>query len=112
MRSNNRPHTFPEKILSPYIHDKKYYRITLPYKGKHKHFKVHRLVAQAFLPNPENKTQVNHKDLNKLNNHLDNLEWVTGEENIEHYMKSEKYSIISEKQKLQFSKNLLHSEQL
>jgi hypothetical protein len=52
--------------------------------GSKKSFQSHQLVAKAFIDNIDGKTQVNHKDGNKLNNHVDNLEWVTCKENINH----------------------------
>ena len=51
---------------------------------KGKQFYVHRLVAMAFIENPQNKPFVNHKDSNPSNNHVDNLEWVTHAENAQH----------------------------
>lgn len=54
-----------------------YYNVTLRKEGKNKTFWVHSLVAQAFIPNPANLSEVNHKDENGYNNRIDNLEWCT-----------------------------------
>ena len=61
-----------------------YLRVTLKVNNKAINRLVHRVVAQAFLPNPDNKKEVNHKDGNRLNNTLCNLEWVTSCENKQH----------------------------
>lgn len=69
------------KPITQETHCKGYKRVDL-YKGsERKHYKVHRLVAEAFIPNPENKPQVNHIDGNNQNNSISNLEWVTNDEN-------------------------------
>lgn len=61
-----------------------YKRISLSINGKHERWSVHRLVALLFIPNPEQKLQVNHKDGNKENNDISNLEWCTASENVQH----------------------------
>ena len=58
-----------------------YLRVMLHRCGEAKNFRVHRLVAAAFIPNVDNKPQVNHKDGDKRNNCVENLEWVTASEN-------------------------------
>ena len=69
-----------ERILKPgYLRG--YQHVSLCKDGNIKIFKVHRLVANAFINNLENKLQVNHKDGNKSNNKVENLEWVTAYEN-------------------------------
>jgi hypothetical protein len=87
--SNGRIRKYPEKILNTPLNKKGYLTVSL-YR---KMYSVHRLVAEAFIPNTENKPEVNHKDLDKTNNHDWNLEWVTHSENMQHanleYLKTE-----------------------
>jgi hypothetical protein len=68
----------------------KYYRLSS--NNNKKMFYAHRLVAEHFIPNPENLPVVNHKDGNKLNNHISNLEWVSYSKNAEHFHKYVKNS--------------------
>lgn len=73
-----------EMLLSQRLDMKGYLRVYLNDNGKTKFVPIHRLVAQAFIPNPENKPQVNHIDGNKQNNNVKNLEWCTNSENQKH----------------------------
>jgi hypothetical protein len=75
-----------ERILKPGLSGRpgRYWAINICINGKNKMHYIHRLVALTFLSNPDNKPQVNHIDGNKLNNHIDNLEWVTASENLQH----------------------------
>lgn len=72
-------------IMKPYKSKRGYYTVNIPKENrKIKVCTIHRFVANAFIPNPENKREVNHIDGNKLNNRVENLEWVTPKENNNH----------------------------
>ena len=77
-----------ERILKPGINTKKYFFISLSKNNNQKTYVIHRLVALHFIPNSLNKPQVNHIDSDKSNNYIDNLEWCTHSENIQHAWKN------------------------
>lgn len=77
VKSLNYNHTGLEKRLKPQKSNKGYLRIELCKNGKKKKFSIHELVADTFIENPNNLPCVNHKDENKINNNVENLEHCT-----------------------------------
>ena len=73
-----------EEFLKPGKNKKGYPQISLTHNGVRYTFRIHTLVAKAFIPNPNNLPQVNHIDGNKCNNNVNNLEWITNLENMRH----------------------------
>ena len=76
-----------EKMLKPKKDKKGYLYVELHKEGKSKTFKIHRLVGIMYIPNLENKPQINHEDTNKENNYVSNLTWVNNDENQRHAWK-------------------------
>ena len=76
------------RLLEPRTKRKGYQQVRL----SHKDFQVHRLVAEAFIPNPQNLPQVNHIDEDKTNNRADNLEWCNNKQNSDHGTRNERIS--------------------
>lgn len=94
-----------ETILKGSIQNNGY--ISISYRGKH--YLLHRIIATTFIPNPKNKPQVNHKDGNKLNNSVNNLEWVTNKENAAH---ARKHGLLTARDKISAIKNSKKVRQL
>jgi hypothetical protein len=72
------------QLITPHVTPKGYLRCQLGMNGQKANKMVHRLVAEAFIPNPDDKPEVNHRNGNKQDNHIDNLEWATQSENQTH----------------------------
>lgn len=79
------------KILTPTLNKQGYLCVSLIIGNEQKKCSVHRLVAQAFIPNPENKREVNHLNGDKTDNRVENLEWCTRDENICHAIETRLY---------------------
>ena len=78
------------RMLTPRYDKDGYLRVTLHKNGKHKTRFIHRLVAGAFVPNPNGYSEINHRDENKVNNYANNLEWCTREYNNNYGTRSER----------------------
>lgn len=82
-----------EKILKNYLSKRGYYVVNLSQNGKSTQFKVHTLVAQAFISNPDNKPQIDHINTIRTDNRVENLRWVTNKENMNNPITTKKCSI-------------------
>ena len=91
-----------ECFLKPFTNTWGYLYVRLHKDGQSKMYGVHRIVAEAYLPNPENLPQINHKDENKTNNCLQNLEWCDSKYNANYGTRNKKVSNNRKKPILQF----------
>lgn len=98
-------HYRKEKFLSLKTTKDGYYEYTLCKDGKLKSFKVHRLVCETFLSNPENKPYVDHINTNRTDNRVENLRWVTQKENCNNPNSKNNYVLAGSIPVLQFSKD-------
>lgn len=87
VKTFNGVRTSKGQLLKPLKTNTGYYRVDLKQNQKDKYMSIHRLVAEAFIPNPNNYPIINHKDNNTQNNCVDNLEWCTQSYNIKYAYK-------------------------
>lgn len=84
--------SYYHKEISQRLNSDGYWQITVGTDGNRSQYRVHRMVAEAFIPNPNNLPEVNHKDYDRTNNNVDNLEWCTHADNITHSAGTGHYS--------------------
>lgn len=93
------------KIMSPYLNNTGYFCVRLSKNNKKRTFTIHRLVATAFIPNPNNYPCVNHKDETPKNNNVENLEWCTNEYNVNYGTATFRRAVKMGKRVAQYDKN-------
>lgn len=84
--------SYYHKEISQRLNADGYFQVTVGLDGHRTQYRVHRMVAEAFIPNPDNLPEVNHKDYDRTNNNVDNLEWSTHADNIAHSAGTGHYS--------------------
>lgn len=104
VRSLNFNHIGEIRVLKPILNRYGYLFVNLCHEGKVKTLKIHRIVASAFLENPGNLPQVNHKDEDKKNNRVENLEWCDARYNSNYGTRNERVAKSLSKRVLQFTK--------
>jgi len=97
------------KFLSPRESMDGYNRVALQKEGYRREYRIARLVAITYIPNPENKEQVNHKDYNRKNDFINNLKWVTPKENTDYSFKKESRFKIPETYKVYTFTNVFNN---
>ena len=84
--------SYYHKEISQRLNKDGYLQVTVGKTGNRSQYRVHRMVAEAFIPNPDNLPEVNHKDYNRTNNNVNNLEWCTHADNVSHSAGTGRYS--------------------
>ena len=110
IRSLNFKRTGKIKVLKLKNNGKGYLQVALSNNGIMKYYLIHRLVANTFIPNPNNYTEVNHIDENKSNNYVNNLEWVSHKENMNHGTRTERSTKTRSKKKMSEVKKTLYEQ--